>query len=200
MKKYGFFGGSFNPVTKAHIQLALDSMKKFNLDKVIFVPVGNTYQKEGLIAEQERYHMLVLATSQEENLEVSDIELGTKTPLTTIEAFDTIKKHYQEVESYFILGADNLANMPVWYKVERLVKEFQYIVIQRKGYDIEEIIEKHTILKENKQHFHRLENLNYGMASSTVIRNYLKIKDEKAIEELLDKKVYQYIKEKGLYP
>ena len=49
MKKYGFFGGSFNPVTKAHVDLALEIVKMFNMDKVIFVPVGDNYNKKGLI-------------------------------------------------------------------------------------------------------------------------------------------------------
>ena len=55
MKKYGFFGGSFNPVTKAHVDLALEIVKMFNMDKVIFVPVGDNYNKKGLINEKHRY-------------------------------------------------------------------------------------------------------------------------------------------------
>lgn len=45
MEKYGFFGGSFNPVTKAHIELAEEIANKYGLDKVIFVPVGDKYNK-----------------------------------------------------------------------------------------------------------------------------------------------------------
>ena len=40
MKKLGFFGGSFNPPTYAHINVAKMSIEKFNLDAVYFVPVG----------------------------------------------------------------------------------------------------------------------------------------------------------------
>ena len=43
MKKLGFFGGSFNPPTYAHINVAKMSIEKFNLDAVYFVPVGNLY-------------------------------------------------------------------------------------------------------------------------------------------------------------
>ena len=39
MKKLGFFGGSFNPPTYAHINLAKLSIEKFKLDTVDFVPV-----------------------------------------------------------------------------------------------------------------------------------------------------------------
>ena len=41
MSRIGFYGGSFNPPTKAHIELAKKVIKECNLDKVIFVPVGD---------------------------------------------------------------------------------------------------------------------------------------------------------------
>ena len=55
MKKLGFFGGSFNPPTYAHINVAKMSIEKFNLDAVYFVPVGNLYNKLSLIDENYRY-------------------------------------------------------------------------------------------------------------------------------------------------
>ena len=36
MKKLGFFGGSFNPPTYAHINVAKMSIEKFNLECSIF--------------------------------------------------------------------------------------------------------------------------------------------------------------------
>ena len=87
MKKYGFFGGSFNPVTKAHVDLALEIVKMFNMDKVIFVPVGDNYNKTGLIYEKHRYNMLKIATNGYKDLEISDIELNQDRNLTTLEAF-----------------------------------------------------------------------------------------------------------------
>ena len=59
MEKYGFFGGSFNPVTKAHVELAKEITNKYKLDKVIFVPVGDKYNKMGLM----RYYEIVIVAS-----------------------------------------------------------------------------------------------------------------------------------------
>ncbi len=44
-KKLGFFGGSFNPVTIAHINLIKKAIKEFNLDKVYFIPMNDYYKK-----------------------------------------------------------------------------------------------------------------------------------------------------------
>ena len=75
MKRYGFFGGSFNPPTKAHEELAKEIMKEFNLDKLFFVPVGNTYQKNGLIDEKDRYRMETIYCEQEEKGEGAGLAL-----------------------------------------------------------------------------------------------------------------------------
>ncbi len=56
--KIGFFGGCFNPPTNAHINLAQRALKECGLDKVIFVPVGNFYEKKELISGHHRYNML----------------------------------------------------------------------------------------------------------------------------------------------
>lgn len=59
--KIGFFGGCFNPPTNAHINLAKKALKECNLDKVIFVPIGNFYEKKELISGEHRYNMLKVA-------------------------------------------------------------------------------------------------------------------------------------------
>ena len=51
MQKIGFFGGSFNPPTYAHLEVAKTALRQLNLDKVFFVPVGNLYNKPDLIDE-----------------------------------------------------------------------------------------------------------------------------------------------------
>ena len=49
MSRLGFFGGSFNPITKAHIDLILEAIDKYSLDKVYFVPMNDKYKKQGLL-------------------------------------------------------------------------------------------------------------------------------------------------------
>ena len=60
-QRYGFFGGCFNPVTNAHIKLASQVVEKYSLDKLVFVPMGDKYQKPNLASEQTRYEMLKIA-------------------------------------------------------------------------------------------------------------------------------------------
>lgn len=198
-KRYGFFGGCFNPVTGAHLNLANLIVKKYNLDKLVFVPMGNNYQKQGLIDETHRYEMLKCATKPYEKLEVSDIELNLPQALTMLQAFETIQQKFVDVEPYFIIGADNLTKLIHLPDFETLAKNYQYIVIERGMCTARNKIASNPILTRLKTHFNLLEENPYEQISSTKVRKLIEEKQEKEILEMIPKEVYEYIKEKKLY-
>ncbi len=66
--RIGFFGGSFNPPTNAHINLAKRALEECELDKVIFVPIGDFYEKAGLVSGKHRYNMLKIACERYKEL------------------------------------------------------------------------------------------------------------------------------------
>lgn len=198
MKKYGFFGGSFNPVTKAHIELALEIVEKYNLDKVIFVPVGNAYKKSELADETHRWNMLKIATKDYKQLEVSDIELNKPNNLTTLEAFKEIEKQYTNIDKIYIIGADNLFKIISSKDCEELVKNYNYIVIQRDTIDCKQIIETNDLLQQNQENFKIMENIKHSNTSATEVRNKV-INRDKQLEGLISKDVVAYIKENKLY-
>ena len=198
MKNYGFFGGSFNPVTKAHVELAIEIVKKFKLNKVIFVPVGDNYQKKNLINEKHRYNMLKISTNKYQELEISDIELNQNKNLTTLEAFQKIEKHYEKVKKYYIIGADNLYKMVASEDLETLASTYTYIVIQRGVIDAKEIIKSNPILKENEKNFYIMENIKHNDTSSTHVRNNIE-NGNKDIDLNLQKEVLAYIEKNKLY-
>lgn len=198
MKKYGFFGGSFNPVTKAHIDLAREILEKYKLDKIVFVPVGNHYIKQGLVNEQHRYNMLKMATDKYEKLEVSNIELNQNKNLTTLEAFNKIEDTFVGIEKYYIIGEDNLYKILSSQDSAELINNYKYIVIQRNTQEITDLIctNKETI--KNKNSFTIMENVNHKDTSSTKVRELI-IEKNKEVVEIMDKKVLDYIEENKLY-
>lgn len=198
-RRYGFFGGSFNPVTGAHINLASKILSEYRLDKVIFVPMGNSYQKQDLIDEKHRYHMLDIAISGYERLEVSDIELGLPNQITMLQAFEKIQEEYKDSENYFIIGSDNLDKLIKLQDLEILAKNYHYIVIEREKYTTRSKISLNPILVRFKTHFNLLEDNPYEQISSTEVRNLLKDNHEEKILKMIPKEVYEYIKENELY-
>ena len=106
------FGGSFNPPTVAHLNLAKQILEKVeNVVKVIFVPVSTKYNKRGLASDEERFDMLKTICNIEKGLEVSSIELESTRQLYTIETLEKIKEQNPENDIYFVLGTDNLKEL-----------------------------------------------------------------------------------------
>lgn len=197
-KKYGFFGGSFNPVTNAHLNLANLIVEKYNLDKVVFVPMGDKYNKQDLISEKDRYEMLKLATENQEKLEVSDIELNLPYALTMLQAFKRIEEKYSDVKLYFIIGADNLNKLISLPDFEILAKNYEYIVIKRNDIRIKDKISGNSVLKRFKDHFNILEENPYEQISSSKVRKL--INNEKLTSnDMIPSEVYEYIVNKNIY-
>ena len=179
MTKLGFFGGSFNPPTYAHLKIAQIALEQCNLDKIFFVPVGNNYKKPELIDEEYRYEMLKILCKDEKNIFAEDIELKQKGNISTIQAFEMIENKYnkickEDVEIYYIMGADNFVKLPSWNNAENLIKKYKYIIFKRDNLDLEELIEKNELLNSNRNNFKILELNEYKEYRSSIIRNLAK--------------------------
>ena len=105
--KIGIFGGTFNPPHKMHLKIALLLIEKNYVDKVIFVPTGNKYDRKDLNNEIDRLNMVNLMIKDYKSLESSDYELG-KERVYTYQTLNYFKELYKNDEIYFICGSDNI--------------------------------------------------------------------------------------------
>lgn len=198
-KRYGFFGGSFNPVTNAHLNLANLIVEKYNLDRFVFVPMGDNYKKDGLASEKDRYEMLKLAIKNQEKLEVSDIELNLPYALTMLQAFKKIQEKYSDVKPYFIIGADNLNKLINLPDFEILAKNYEYIIIKRNNIQIKDEISGNSVLKRFKKNFNILEENPYEQISSTKVRELIQDGKKEVLQNMIQEEIYKYILNNNLY-
>lgn len=187
MSKIGFFGGSFNPPTNIHINMATDLVKNKILDKVIFVPVGDYYEKKNLIDSKYRVDMLKIATEGIDNLEVDDIEMTISKKLYATDIFDLLSKKYCAEDIYFIMGSDNYENMPKWKNYDEIKDKYKYIIVKRS--DNTEIEQKENIIIFDPKEKSTID--------STTVRNM--IQNGESAGKYLNKKVYEYIEKNHLY-
>ena len=145
--KIGIFGGSFNPPHNMHKNIALKLINKGYLDKVIFVPTGDKYNKDGLLNQKDRYNMVKLMIEGCDNLEVSDYEFNKLT--YTYETLDYFKNIYKDDDIYFICGSDNLKQITLWRKYDYILRNYKMIVIRRNNDDIDKIINNLLIYYKN---------------------------------------------------
>lgn len=199
MKKYAFFGGSFNPPTIAHKTCAETILQELELDKLFFVPVGDGYKKDGLINEKYRYEMLKLICKENQKLDVCDIELSTNINYKAIDVFRLIKNKYKSDEIYFIMGADNFENILNWKDCKELISDYRFILLNRNKINLEKLICQNEILNKYRNNFYCINNMKEIEISSTFIRNKIKIDEIEIIKDMLDANVLQYIEKNALY-
>lgn len=186
--RIGIFGGSFNPPHKKHKNIAIELIQKNYIDKIIYVPTGNKYNKKDLIKAKYRLKMLEIMTKNNNQMSVSNYEV--KKSLTyTYQTLDYFKSIYPNDEIYFICGSDNLKNITTWKNYKYILNNYKLLVIKRNNDNITNIVKdlnNNIIIPE----------INFENISSTDIRNDLKLgKDNPNI----DKDILQYIKKEKLY-
>lgn len=192
--KIGIFGGCFNPPHKKHLSIALDLIKNSYIDKVIYVPTGNTYNKRELISFNHRINMLKMLTKNLKEIEVSPI--GNENDYQyTYQTLDKIKMAHRNDELYFICGTDNLEELDTWKRYTYILENYKILVIKRDNANIDNILEKYHLYKKNII----ISNVKTEGVSSTMIRNLIKAKKKRKALAFLDEKVYKYIVEENLY-
>lgn len=185
------FGGSFNPPTIAHINLAkqiLDKMK--NIEKIIFVPVSTKYNKQGLAPDEDRLELLKTICQYHPNMEVSSLELNSPRQLYTIETLKIMQKQNPDKTIYFIVGTDNLKELETWHAANEILQQFKIIVLERDNDIMEKIISNSLFLKQYRESFIKL-NFNKIKLSSSYIRQKVQMGEE--IKELVPEKIYKDI-------
>ena len=184
--KIGIFGGSFNPPHNMHKNIALDLINNGYVDKVIYIPVGDNYNKKELISFKDRYEMLSLMIEEYSNLDVSDIGSDINYQFT-YQTLDYFKSINNKDLIYFICGTDNLALFDTWKRYEYILNNYKLLVIKRNHDDIEYLLDKYKDYKDNII----ITNVTPKVLSSSFIRSNI---DNKKVKENLDHKVYKYIK------
>lgn len=134
MARTGIFGGSFNPVHKAHLVLAQSACDHHALDNVLFVPAREPPHKPHvpLAPTEDRMEMLRLALGDNPRFEISTVELEREGPSYTLPTVLELKQRLgPECELYLILGSDSVRDMPNWWHAKELVAEVDIIALQR---------------------------------------------------------------------
>jgi nicotinate-nucleotide adenylyltransferase len=195
MKRFGVFGGTFNPPHIAHSIIAEDIREQFMLDKIIFIPSGVPPLKDEsvTISANHRLNMARLAFGNNDNFEVSDIEIiNSPGKSYTVDTLLKLKETYKkdEVKFYLIIGIDNLIDFPKWKNPEKLFLLSEVIVVNRPFYTIQEAKPEYS----SRVTFAKVPSLEI---SSVMIRGL--VKNKKSVRYLVHSEVEKYISENKMY-
>ncbi len=138
---WGILGGAFDPVHLGHLALAGDVLKIKALDGILLVPTFDPPHRpsEPHASFEDRLAMLDLAAADYPRFAVSRIEETTGRPSYTLDTVRALKKNHPEVGFSFLIGADNLSQLPTWHRWEAVLEEIGLLVGCRPGADLEVI-------------------------------------------------------------
>lgn len=199
MKRYGMMGGTFNPIHLAHLYIAYEAKETLNLDKIIFMVAGNPpHKKDSEVIDSEyRYNMVKKAIEGYEGFEISDYEIKKNGYSYTYETLQYLKMQNDDVDIFFIAGADSLIDIEKWKNPDLILKNCIFVVFNRGEYN-KSILEEQR-LKLKKKYNAKIEILNISNIdiSSSMIRE--RIANEKRVDFFLPQEVNNYIRKNKIY-
>lgn len=189
-KRIGIFGGTFNPVHKAHVEIANEFLNKFSLDLLYIIPNNIPPLKESHgVSGEDRLNMLKIAFSGNDKVKVSDIELNRVGTSYTCDTIAEIKEMHKEGELFFLMGDDWIDNFDKWKNFRYILDNVNLVIAYRGEKDIGDSVER--LEKLGALGVFLLGNERIKLSSSN-FRN----KPEK---ESLPLGVFEYIEKRGLY-
>jgi nicotinate-nucleotide adenylyltransferase len=138
--RLGVMGGTFDPIHHGHLVAANEVASHLHLDEVVFVPTGEPWQKADreVSAAEDRYLMTVIATASNPRFTVSRADIDRPGSTYTV---DTLRDLYAErgddVDLFFITGADALAQIFTWRDVTDLFALAHFVGCTRPGVDLD---------------------------------------------------------------
>jgi nicotinate-nucleotide adenylyltransferase len=187
--KIGLYFGTFNPIHNGHLIIASYAANHMDLQQVWLVisPKNPLKPSLGLLNEYNRLHLVRLATEDDPQLRISDVEFKLPKPSYTIDTMTYLEEKYPHHQFSIIMGSDSFQNLPKWKNFEVLLKKYTIIIYQRPGQEVKSLLPLSASI---------LEAPLLDISASLIRRN---IKEGKSIRYLVPDKVREEIEQGGYY-
>lgn len=198
MKKVGLFGGSFDPIHKGHVSMALRLAETLQLDGVVLMPtfVPPHKIKESMAAAEHRLAMCHLAAEEHSLLSVSEVELCRGGASFTVDTLTVLCEQYPDTEWHLLVGADMFTTLRTWHRFEDITRMAVLCTVAREGTDTEKLLAYAEALKRDGVRTH-VDVYPVEPYSSTQVRE--KVAAGESVADMVGEKVERYIRDNGLY-
>lgn len=134
-RRIGLLGGSFNPAHDGHHYISAMALARLRLDEVWWlVSPQNPLKPETGMAPLKSRLASAASVARDRRIRVSDIEteLGTR---YTADSLKAIKTRYPAARFVWLMGADNLVQIPRWRAWTQIFNTIPIAVFARDSYD-----------------------------------------------------------------
>ena len=193
-KRYGIFGGTFDPIHLGHLIAAQTTQEALNLDRILFLPSAHPPHKDSpsISPYNIRRRMAELAIQDNPLFEISDLEARRPDPSYTVRTLKDLRREYPQIsyDLFLLIGADNLVEFRNWKDPDTIVAEITVVVFARPGYDISQAP---SIFREKAQWV----PMPLIDISATDIRQ--RVAMNRSIRYMVPSPVEKFIHQQGLY-
>jgi nicotinate-nucleotide adenylyltransferase len=197
--RVALFGGTFDPPHRGHLAIATAAADAFDLDEVLFTPVGHQPLKpDGTPAPfADRIAMLSLACLPDTRFAVSKLDAPHPdgTPNYTVQTLTALHQLLPDDTLFNLVGADSFLDLPHWHEPARLLELAEWIVVSRPGTSLENLSALNLTPKQQSR-VHLLQTVHEDI-SATDLRQRLEAGDP--CSDLLPAAVSDYIFTHHLY-
>ncbi len=143
--RVGLLGGSFNPAHQGHLHISRLALKRLRLDAVWWVvsPQNPLKSTAGMAPLGERLANAAQVAAADECILVTDLEnrLGTRYAVDTLAI---LIKEQPGTDFVWVMGADNLFQVPRWKQWRRLFRMLPIAVFARPSYSFRALSSRAT--------------------------------------------------------
>jgi len=195
--RLGILGGAFNPPHIGHLVCAQEALLQLELDKVVFVPVGQAPHRdvEDDPGAEARLELVELAIADDERFTSSRVELDRDGPSYTSDTLREMRSAAPDDELFLILGGDQAATLPTWHEPEEVLSLATVAVVERVSWTRNAIGIKIARLKGSPSV--RYLDMPLIQVSSSAIRR--RVAAGRPLRYLVPDAVASYIEANGLY-
>lgn len=190
-ERIGLFGGSFDPVHDAHLALAREALAALRLDRLVWIPAGQPWQKSRTMTPGvHRLAMLRAALAGEPRFVIDERELRRDGPTYTIDTVRELRAEHPKAELVLVIGQDQYAGFHTWAGWREILQTVDLAVANRPGVPT-------VVDPEVQRHPHRMVPLPMLDIAATDIR--ARAARGERVDQLVPPQVARYIELHGLY-
>lgn len=127
----GLFGGTFNPAHAGHLHVAECGLQRLGLDQIWWmVSPGNPLKTDQTPYEERVATVEALDLPPRMYISHMEQDFGTR---YTVDTLRHAKKRWPHTHFVFLMGADNLRQLPLWKGWREIMETVPIAVIARPG-------------------------------------------------------------------
>ncbi len=194
----GVLGGTFDPLHMGHLMVAEEARARLDLAEVLFMPAGQPWLKlnNAISPAQHRLEMVRLAIADKPYFKLSTMEIERSGPTYTVDTIAELQAQLGGAELFFILGWDNLNQLPQWREPSRLIKLCRLVAVPRVDFPTPDLASLEASLPGLSKSVILLDEPRIDINASEIRR---RVAQGLSIHQLVPEPVERYIQEHRLY-